>query len=310
MCSGSSKVREVRMKQYLLGKLPAKIDKRTIRLSSILNWEVIKKQLPDLPSSYDVDEALGGIEDDFMFLNDTYGLCVKASRAHQTLRFEKYEQGKQIVITDDEVKNEYFRETGGADTGLYLLDSLKDWKNKGWMIGGKLYTIYAFASVNWRDYDEVKYCIHLLGGVNFGMLVYEQDIEQFDEGKPWELTGIDGSFLGGHGVYLFKYGVLTGYNKNGVTCMTWGKKQFMTWDFWDRRVDEAYGIVDNRNDWLEDSPVDVEKLDAYLDEITGNGEEPSGCLFSIIIIKILNWLWRIFGAKTRFPAPIVKPGGK
>ena len=72
------------------------------------------------------------------------------------------------------------------------------------------------------------------------------------------------------------------YSQDGVWCMTWGRKQFMTWDFWDARVDECYAIVDNKNDWMgDDSPVDVDKLDAYLEEITGQKEDepPSGCLF-------------------------------
>lgn len=253
-----------------------------------------------MPDTYDIDEALGGVKDDRMFGNDEYGDCVIAARAHQTLRFEKYEQGTQPEITDREVIDQYFEESGGLDTGLYLLNSLKVWRNKGWEVGGRNYTIYAFAGVDWRNHEEVKHCIHLLGGVNFGMLVYEKDMQQFREGKLWELTSNNGSFLGGHGVYLFHYeqeeepstcpfanGICWGlnltsaklgrktrfkaiinYDQDGLTCMTWGRKQHMTWDFWDARIDEAYGIVDNRNDWLEDSPIDVEKLDAYLKEIT------------------------------------------
>ncbi len=60
----------------------------------------------------------------------------------------------------------------------------------------------------------------------------------------------------------------------------------MSWEFWDARVDEAYGIVDNRNAWMgASSPVDVQKLDGYLKEITANGEEPKpGCLFGPLSI--------------------------
>jgi hypothetical protein len=279
-----------------LGKLPAQIDKRTIRLKNILRLEL----LPDLPASYDIDEALGGIDDNRMFLNDIYGDCVKAARAHQTLRFEKYEQGTQPEITDDEVIQEYFNETGGADTGLILLASLKDWRNDGWMVGGKNYTIYAFASVDWKDHDEVRHCINLLGGVNFGMYVYQKDIDQFKAGEAWSLTGNDGEYKGGHGVYL------CGYDEDGLTCMTWGKRQRMTWDFWDARVDEAYGIVDNKDEWLgEDSPVDVEKLDAYLQEITeGRGEGESPCPIANGIVWILNKCAELIGSGTRIPKPI------
>lgn len=265
------------------GKLAPIIDNRTIPLSAIL----IEEKLPALPSSYDVDDAVNGIEDNFTFNNTVYGDCVIAARAHQTLRFEKFEQGTQVEITDQEVIDQYFEETGGEDSGLYLLSSLKDWRKNGWKVGNKIYTIYAFASVDWKNHDEVKHCIHLLGGVNFGMKVYAKDIEQFDAGQDWELTGNNGWYKGGHGVYSYAYG----YDKQGLECMTWGVRQKMSWDFWDARIDEAYGIVDNRNDWLEYSPVDVEKLDGYLKEITKDGEQPEiSCPCPIIrfIVKLFR----------------------
>lgn len=268
--------------EYKLGKLPPKIDRRTIKLSKIL------KALPPPPEAHNIDNALNGIEDDFMFNNSQYGDCVIAARAHQTLRFEKFEQGKQIVITDQEVIHEYKEQTGGPDTGLVLLYSLKDWKNDGWIVGGKRYKIYAFASVDWKDHDEVKNCIHLLGGVNFGMRVYSKDLEQFKNDEVWSLTGDSGSLKGGHGVYVYSY------DTEGLVCMTWGKRQRMTWDFWDARVDEAYGIVDNVDPWIEDSELDVERLNGYLQEITeGRGEGNIGCLTQIFfpawyIVKLLR----------------------
>jgi len=254
------------------GKLPPKIDERTIRLSSIIKREL----LPPLPERYDVDEALNGIDDNRMFANDKYGCCVISAQAHQTFRFEKFEQGKQIDITDQEVVDEYFEQTGGADRGLILLLSLKHWRNSGWLVGGRNYTIYAFASVDWKNHDEVCHCIHLLRGVDLGMNVYQKDIDQFNADEPWHLTGNDGELRGGHGIYLQNYE----RDDIGITCTTWGRKQPMTWDFWDARVDEAYGIVDNRNEWMgDDSPVDVEEMDRQLKEITGNGGEPQGCSF-------------------------------
>lgn len=285
-----------------LGKLPAKYDKRTIPLKAILR----KRLLPELPFSFSVDESLGGIKDDFMYGNDRYGDCVIAARAHQTLRFEKFETGLQPLISDQEVISEYFEQTGGPDVGLYLLNSIKDWKNDGWKVEGMRYTIYAFASVNWKNHDEVKHCIHLLGGVNFGMVLYYQDIVQHQDGQVWHLTENDGKIMGGHGMYLYEYDI------DGLTCMTWGKRQRMTWTFWDERCDEAYGIVDNRNDWLEDSPVDVEKLDGYLAEITGDvEEEPSDCVFSIKVANGFNKLSKLTGHKTRLrPVVSIYKGAK
>lgn len=294
-----------------LGKLPPVIDHRTIPLRAVLRAEL----LPELPAVYDIDEVLGGIDDNFVFNNSKYGDCVIAARAHQTLRFEKYEQGIQIPISDDEVVGEYFEQTGGRDTGLILLTSIKDWRNDGWEVGGKNYTIYAFASVDWPDHEEVKHCIHLLGGVNFGMRVYQTDMDQFHAGEGWHLTDDNGAFKGRHGVYACQYrdinnGIesvkypdsskVVSYSQDGVWAMTWGRKQFMTWDFWDARVDEAYGIVDNKNKWQPDSALDVEKLDAYLQEITAGNEEPNLCPIANGIVKGLNTMSMGLGRHSRF----------
>lgn len=274
-----------------LGKLPAKLDKRTILLENILRLRV----LPPTPEAYDIDR-MWGVYDNKMFANDSLGCCVISSRAHQTLRFEKFEQSKLIDIKDDEVIQEYFRESGGLDTGLYMLDSLKHWRNDGWEIGNDIYSIYAFASVDYCDIEAVKQCIHLLGGVNLGMILFQNDMEQFEAGKDWALTPTPGKLLGGHAIYL------CAYDKDSVTCMTWGKRQRMSWDFLIGRSDEAYGIVDNRDDWLgNDSPVDINKLDGYLDEITGN-EEPSNCQFSKVVCSGLNACYKATGRKTRFKA--------
>ena len=287
-----------------LGKLPAKVDKRTIKLRSVIRKEL----LPDPPEIYDIDKMLGGVEDNNMYANNKFGCCVTSARAHQTLRFEKYEQGELIPITDQEVINQYFKESGGIDTGLYLLNSMKSWRNKGWIAGGKTYNIYAFASVDWKDHDEVKHCIHLLGGLNYGFMVPQSCLDQFKAGEVWSVVSDDGGLQGGHGVYAYKYDLIEGYNEIGPVCMTWGKRQQMTWEFWDKYVDEAYGIVDNKNDWMgDDSPVDVEKLQAYLDEITAGNEEEnpmSDCPIAKAYVGAGNFLARLFGRRTRILPPV------
>ena len=61
-----------------------------------------------------------------------------------------------ITITDSDVLREYRAETGGPDTGLVVLDSLKEWRTKGWLVAQKRYKIKAFAQVNQAAPDELK----------------------------------------------------------------------------------------------------------------------------------------------------------
>ena len=100
---------------FKLGKAPAKRDRRTLKFAALLKGRVA------LPKQYDFDQQHPGIPTP-MFANDQYGDCVMAGRAHQTLRFELAEQKQVIAIIDQDVTREYFQETGGADTGLVVLE--------------------------------------------------------------------------------------------------------------------------------------------------------------------------------------------
>jgi len=252
------------MNRYRLGKKTAKIDPRTIRLKAVL------KALPPIPEIYLIDTNLSQQVPIPMFANDRYGDCVIAGRAHQTLRFECKEQLQCIPITDDEVLNEYWDEgcilrrwfpSIKPDRGLILLDSLKSWRNNGWTAGGKAYNIYAFAALDPADHLDLKATVYLLGGGNVGIQVPSSVWEQFNNNQPWDV--VPGSSIeGGHCI------LINGYNLVGPMCITWAKQVQMTWKFWDAYTDEAFAIVDNRNVWQEDSPIDVEKLNAILDEIT------------------------------------------
>src|SRR5262249_5758863 len=128
-------------KVFKLGKSDAKRDDRNLMLAAVL-----RKARPALPKSYDFDTNHPGIPTP-MFANDEYGDCVIAGRAHQTLRFELIEQGSLLMIPTSAVVKEYKKETGGADTGLVVLDSIKLWRKRGWQVGTHTYKIKAFAEV-------------------------------------------------------------------------------------------------------------------------------------------------------------------
>ena len=65
-------------------------------------------------------------------------------------------------------------------------------------------------------------------------------------GQPWTTTTGVGSApgsWGGHYVYV------CGYTPAGPVCITWGKKQQMTWRWFNKYCDEAYAIFDAKNNF-------------------------------------------------------------
>jgi len=238
---------------FKLGKAPAKKDDRNLKFASLL------LVAPAMPTSYDFDLTHPGIPTP-MFGNDVHGDCVIAGRAHQTLRFEDIEQGSVLMIGDHDVLNEYFKETGGPDTGLVVLDSLKEWRHNGWKVGVHTYKIQAFAQVNFTNTDEVRKVVYADVGLGFGVQLPNDAKNQIQTGQPWDVTtGPDsapGSW-GGHYVYV------SGYTPAGPVCVTWGRKQQMTWAWVNKYCDEAYAIFDAK-DRFKKALIDQTKVAAFL----------------------------------------------
>src|SRR2546429_9878615 len=130
-------------KLFKLGKAPVKTDARNFKLAALL------KAPPPAPAQYDFDLAHPGIPMP-MFGNDVYGDCVIAARAHLTLRFEDIEQGSVLMITDKTVLKEYFKENGGPDSGLIILNSLNKMAQQGKRTTSntKKYQINAFGQIH------------------------------------------------------------------------------------------------------------------------------------------------------------------
>ena len=240
--------------KFKLGKRAAKRDARNLKFAAVLRAPL------KLPKQYDFDKKHPGTPTP-VFANDKLGDCVIAGRAHQTLRFEKIEQDKFIRITTTDVTREYYKETGGKDTGLVVLDSLKRWRKVGWKVGKTLFQIEAFSELNRDSHDQIKQAIVLDVGVGIGLALPSSAETQLDDGDIWDVVaGPEGKAdsWGGHYVYV------CAYTEKGPVCITWGERQQMTWKFFDKYCDEAYAIIDAINTAKLKKAIDTKQLVAFL----------------------------------------------
>lgn len=211
-----------------LGKLAPKRDPRTLKLASYLF-------LPSFPERYQWSKKASAHWG--MMKNDIAGCCTCAAAGHM-LQSWTANCGKELTISDDEVikaysdNSGYDARTGENDNGCVELDVLKYWRKTG--IGNHL--IEAFVSVNLKNINHVKAAIYLFGGIYVGLALPASaqdqmlwDVEFGDDSEP-------GSW-GGHAVTIIDY------DPHGLTCITWGKPQRMTWDFFKKYCDEAYAII-------------------------------------------------------------------
>jgi hypothetical protein len=143
-----------------------------------------------------------------------------------------------------------------------VLDSLKAWRKAGWRAAKHPYRIAAFAEIHRSDHNEVKAAIFLLSGAGVGLALPRSAQTQIQAGKPWDVVSgpnAKPNSWGGH------YVCCSGYTQSGPVCVTWGRKQQMTWAFFERYADEAYAIVDDVDKWRKGKPgIDVKKLLEFL----------------------------------------------
>jgi hypothetical protein len=231
-----------------LGRLPVKHDPRTLQLGRFLGatgWQ------PPATVDYSAHVPAWG-----MLANDTVGCCTIAAAGHALQEWTYDAAGAEAAITDAEVLAAYSAVTGynpadpTTDQGAVCLDVLRYWRKTG--VAG--HTITAFAQIHPAKHDEVRAAIDLFGAAYIGVNLPTSAQHELDAGQPWSsTTGAPGGW-GGHCV------IVTAYDETGLTCVTWGQLQRMTWAWWDRYVEEAYAVLSP--DWLSKAGLAPNTFDA------------------------------------------------
>lgn len=205
-----------------LGKLAPKPDVRTLRLERYL-----PRELPPIPTAFDYGTGVTFP----MWLNDREGDCVVATSAGW-IDVWTTKQGKPHVLTDAEVGGKYSEltgfdpTTGMNDTGLVILDFLKDWRNNGFA-GDKLGAYGDLGNANMSLIFAATYLCECLSiGVQLPDYCLQTDV--------WDRPS--NRIAGGHNI------LLTGADGRGNALgRTWGgRKITLSPAFMGAQVDELH----------------------------------------------------------------------
>lgn len=217
----------------LLGRTPPRHDPRTFKLSRFVS------------PHYTSPPAQRWIPDNVkwgMMLNDQVGDCAIATPGHMIQSMTGL-AGQGFIPSDADIMQAYrdvsgYRDTKATDNGCNVLDVLNYWRTTG--IAG--HKIYAFASVNPKNREEVDYAIYNFGGLFLGIDMPTA----WGEAKVWDRvdgpTGIPGSW-GGHAVPALAYRKGT-----DTTIVSWGEEYSLTERAFSLYVEEAWAVLSL--DWL------------------------------------------------------------
>jgi hypothetical protein len=243
-----------------LGKHPARIDPRTLKLARFLRETA--------PAAPDVLDWFSGISDFGMMRNNDLGDCTCAALGH-ALQTVSAATGSEYTVHDDVVVDAYSRWCGyvrgdeSTDQGGVELDILKQFRRDG--LGGK--TLLAFTSVAISDFEQIKRAIHAFNGIYIGLQLplTAQDQDTWDlvlnsnENQP-------GSW-GGHAVWMPAFDARR-QDHETLDCITWGGRKRMTLDFFRTYCDEAWALL--MGDWAAFGSSDFKlgDLQAELQAVT------------------------------------------
>jgi hypothetical protein len=255
-----------------LGKKEYEHDPRTMVMRDMFVPEEFS-----VPNTWDFDARRSKLPMG-LWGNEEFGDCVLVGRGNQMVRNERIETRRTLPLSTAQVVDKYKEMTGCVtpgdehDTGLYVIDALRDWRH-GWdLTFGKTqrtYTIAAFGALD-DDHTQLRAAAFLLNGIQFGIWLPETAWTQYRNGEAWDDTGTDepaaqpGSW-GGHLVYAKHF------DEGGFWCITWGGEQYMTNRFITRYADERWAIVDALNN--HSRYLNVDKMIGYLRSIGASGIE-------------------------------------
>ncbi|MFL4947470.1 hypothetical protein ACJ6WE_08870 [Streptomyces sp. MMS24-I31] len=216
---------------FRLGKLPAQPARPHLKLSPVLRERLAA---PPASADWQADSIRWP-----MYANDQVGDCTCAGVGHMVNQLTFYGTGTEEMPAESSVLGMYSAITGydpsdpNSDTGAYCQDVLAYWRKTG-LEGHK---VVAYASLDVSNLTEIKQAIALFGAVYVGLSFPNTAMDQFNQGKPWDV--VKGAKIeGGHCVIVGAYG------KGKLGLVTWGEETEMTEAFWKKYVDEAWVVLD------------------------------------------------------------------
>jgi hypothetical protein len=215
----------------MLGKLPVRTDVRTLSLARYVD----SSRLPSPPDSFD---ETAGVAEWPMYANDRIGDCTTAAAAHMIEAWTAAGRGHAVELSERAVLDAFdhvkITDPLTGEEGAVELDVLRYWR----ATGIDRHRIGAYARVVVHDRQLVQTAAWLFGGLYIGlqMPLTARTQPVWDWTRSLSGPARPGSW-GGHAVDVVRY------DRNGLTVVTWGRLQELTWSFWDRYCDEAYCIL-------------------------------------------------------------------
>ena len=171
-----------------------------------------------------------------MLGNDSYGDCGPCGIVHGFDAVAILEGLPPFKPAAQDVVDAYLAFTGGQDTGVVLSDLLQ----KCYVAGFMGQHLLGYAPIN-GGVAQVCQALPLFGFVYSGFQMPAVAQQQFGAGQPFDLTGTseDDNIEGGHCMVPVAFDA----SAQTVDVLTWGRRQTVTFRWYERYNDENWAPV-------------------------------------------------------------------
>jgi hypothetical protein len=220
-----------------LGKKPARPDAVRFKFSAFFD----KNKLPTPPAVFG---HYKNVQEWGVFKNDEYGDCVWAGAAHETMMWGS-EVSKRVTFTDKNVLSDYTAVTGFNPNDLNTdggtdMEMAASYRRKTGVLdaNGHRHKIDSYIALKKGSISDLMLSTYLFGATGVGIMFPDSAMKQFDAGKIWSIVPGEPEPTDGH------YIPVVGRNSAGnILCVTWGRLQAMTPEFYMKYNDESIAYV-------------------------------------------------------------------
>lgn len=171
-----------------------------------------------------------------MYGNNEYGDCVMAGLVHKMLAANVEVNENDAIPSTQQTVTQYFKLTGGQDTGLNIATTYEIWRREGlFPFKNK---IKAWSPVSYGSILAMHRAIAFFGGLTLGIQLPQSAMSQFGTGPNTPWTVVKGSpILGGHDLEA------VAYDAQYIYCVTWAAVVPVTYPFLATYADEAEVVI-------------------------------------------------------------------
>jgi hypothetical protein len=216
-----------------LGKLPAQSKKSDFQLAKLLSEE-----LPKPPGKFGNEDAFPNWG---MLGNGRYDDCAWAGAAHETMLWDKLlsrpvtQFTTKTCLADYAAVTSFDPKTGKNDSGTHARDMMS-YRRKTGIIDAKgvRHKIDAYVAIDPRDWDTMIRAARVFGVVGIGFRFPDSAEDEFDNSRIWQPSSA--KIMGAHYVPV----VGTRSSTKEATCITWGRRQRLSREFYEKYNDESW----------------------------------------------------------------------